>query len=155
MEGGRPRRICAQSWNEVTCVLCTVNNLFQKKYFKDLDDLISDYKIICRYYHINIPEKIRDHHGVIEDVILEFFKHHNYELEKVNLKKAPVYWGWATFKVKLKGHTFLHMVAIVHGYVIDSIRFDSIPDGIYPWNGKLQGYDTAQLKTLYRINAIF
>lgn len=153
MKKSRPQRICSQRWNEVTCVLCTFNNLFQKQIFKNLAELVRNYQTVCKYHRIDIPSKIQDDHGVIEDVILEFFKNHNYEVDKVK-KNDPVEWGWATFKVKLHGHEFLHMVAIVHGYVIDSIRLDSIPEGIYFWKGKLVGYDSQKLKTLYRINAI-
>lgn len=153
MKKSRPRRICSQEWNEVTCVLCTFNNIFQTEIFKNSNEIIQNFKQICEYNRISIPSKIQDHHGMIEDVVLEFFKNHNYTVKKVKGFKK-ISWGWATFKVKLHGHSFLHMVAIVHGYVIDSIRIDSTGDGIYFWEGQLVGYESQKLRTLYEIDKV-
>lgn len=145
-----PKRICHQEWNEVTCVMCTFNNLFQKKVFKKPQDLVENHKYLSIQHHLPIEVDISNKGGLIQDVLFVYFKTHGYKIIQVSNKKKNIGWGWAIFELSLKGQKFLHVVAIVHNYTIDSIRFDSNL-GVYPWNGHLFGFDFEKLHSVYQI----
>jgi hypothetical protein len=150
-----PTRVCAQNFNEVICLMCTFNNLHQKQIFKNPEDFILNYKYLCNKRGIPILEDIQDKTGIHQDVLNFQLESHGYRVIAVPKNKKHVGWGFAIFNITHKGFQFYHIVAIVHNYVVDSIRFEienpKKNPGVYPWNGTLQGYHHSTLESLWKI----
>lgn len=148
-----PKRISSQKWNEVTCVLCTFNNLLQELKFKNPKQLIANYNYLCSTFDIQPETKLSDQDGMVQDLIKVYFDTHHAKVVKMKKKSKNVGWGWAVFKLSLFGFSFYHIVAIVHNYVIDSIELPNNHGGVYPWDGHLRGYDSEKLDTLHQIKS--
>lgn len=148
-----PTRISSQKWNEVTCVLCTFNNLLQEVNFTNPKDLIKNYRYLCSTYDLEEEDKVQDKNGMVQDLIKVYFETHHAKVVKIKNNTKKVGWGWAVFHLKLHGYQFYHIVAIVHNYVIDSIELPNNHGGVYPWNGHLRGYDSEKLYTLHQIKS--
>lgn len=146
----KPKRLCSQNFNEVICVLCTFNNLLQSNVFHNSEELIQNYKYLCQQYHFPMEKRIADKNGVIQDVLEIYFRAHGRKVKQIKRNIQSVQWGWAGFKLKYQGMTFFHAVAIVHSYVIDSIKLPN-NSGVYPWNGHLRGYDDEKLEFVFKI----
>lgn len=146
----RPKRISSQKWNEVTCILCTFNNLHQQEIFTDQNQLINNYRYLCQENGLRQENDVSDKNGIVQDVLFNYFKTHDCKVKEVSKTKKNIPWGWAIFEVKNKGYTFYHAVAIVHNFLIDSIRIES-NTGVYPWNGHLIGFDFEKLQNVYQI----
>lgn len=148
-----PKRISSQEWNEVTCVLCTLDNLLQEVNFTNPNEFIANYKYLCETYNIEAEKHLRDQNGMVQDLLKVHFDTHHAKVTKIKNNTKDVDWGWAVFKLSLHGNSFYHVVAIVHNYVIDSIRLPNNNRGVYPWNGHLRGYDSEKLYTLHQIKS--
>lgn len=148
-----PRRISSQQWNQVTCVLCTFNNLLQEEKFTNPNQLIENYKYLCNQFDIEPEKLLADKNGMVQDLLKVYFDTHHAKVIKIKKHTKNVGWGWAVFKLHLNGFLFYHIVAIVHNYVIDSIQLPNNNHGVYPWDGNLRGYDQQKLYTLHQIKS--
>ena len=151
-----PTRVCAQNFNEVICLMCTFNNLHQKEIFKNTKDFVLNYKYLCNQQGKPILEDVQDKNGIHQDVLQFQLESHGYRVNSVPKTKRDIGWGFAIFKVSHKGFQFYHIVAIVHNYVVDSIRFENEDEkknpGVYLWDGTLHYYHKSTLHSLWQIS---
>lgn len=148
-------RVSEQNFNEVICLMCTFNNLFQKEIFKNTRDFIVNYKYLCNQLGKTPLEDIQDKTGIHQDVLQFYLEAHGYRVISIPKTTKKVGWGFGIFRITHKGFKFHHIVAIVHDYVIDSIRFEIEKNrnnpGVYRWDGTLQGYNKSTLESLWKI----
>lgn len=106
---------------------------------------------IAIQYNLNLKHYY-DKHGIWPGVIKIFFNSLGYKTELVtNFKKITN--GWIIVRVNLDHpYNFGHGVAIVNGYVIDSIILPNNNKGIYKWNGKLRGYKKVKIEEMHKIH---
>ncbi len=148
--GPKPKRICVQKYDQVICIFCVYNNILQKKSFHYVCDFLNLVENISKTNKIPLPVPFYDKQGIVPQALEIIFN--NLEGYRAIKKRGNknIKHGWAIFNVQYKGQAFLHAVAIVNHYLIDSIQ---IPKqvGVYPWDGSLRGYQSQQLITLWEI----
>lgn len=151
MKNNPPKRYCHQEWNEVVCIYCTFNNMLQQKVYSKVCDFLKDYEKMCIFHSKKNPLDYYDKFGIENQVLINIFKMHGFIVKKITEKNTNISRGWGIFRLKKNGMKFYHAVAIVNNYVIDSIKNPMIPTGVYPWKGKLLGYDAQKIINLYAI----
>jgi hypothetical protein len=146
----KPERVCSQRYDQVICVFCVYNNLLQTKAYNYVCEFLDLVDLISKKEKINLPRPFFDKHGIIPQVLnILFGDFAGYELVKRKNKKN-IQRGWAVFQVSYKGQSFLHAVAIVNNYLIDSIELP-YQTGVYLWDGTLHGYDSQKKIELWEI----
>ncbi len=144
-----PKRICSQRYDQVICVLCVFHNLIQNKYFEHVCQFLDAIKEISVKQGKKIPLAYWDKQGIMPQVLEIVFTYMGYKVHQVKGNKN-IENGWAIFSIRYNNVNGIHAVAIVRGYLIDSIRIP-YQKGVYRWDGSLQGYQYQKLLDLWDI----
>lgn len=143
-----PKRISSQRYDQVICVWCVFHNIIQKKYFQRVCEFLDAIKEISIVQGKKLPTHYWDKQGVIPEVLGTLFTYMGYKVRRVKMKNIEN--GWAIFSIRYNNFNGIHAVAIVRGYLIDSIRIPN-QKGVYRWNGSLKGYQDQKLLDLWEI----
>lgn len=146
-----PQRYCIQEFPQTICVICVLHNLVQKSLFDSPCQFFNHVEYLAKRDGQTL-KNYYDRQGIWPGVLNIFFNNYGVKTTRLKNKNSPIQYGWFIVKITWKNHTFLHAMAIVNGYVVDSYRISNNKNGIYPWKGIIYGYDDYQIQSLHKIS---